>query len=117
MLKKRFLATALSGVLALSALAGCANKETSKTDDSSNGKKSMELSLMLTPQWKGVMDPNEKGADYDSFFKAAADKFSKQYKDYDVKVKVEVIASEQRDELLNVKLNGGTPPDIFFENT
>lgn len=117
MLKKRFLATALSGVLALSVLAGCANKETSKADDSSNGKKSMELSLMLTPQWKGVMDPNEKGADYDSFFKAAADKFSKQYKDYDVKVKVEVIASEQRDELLNVKLNGGTPPDIFFENT
>jgi multiple sugar transport system substrate-binding protein len=117
MLKKRFLATALSGVLALSALAGCANKETSNADDSSKGKKTVELSLMLTPQWKGVMDPSEKGADYDTFFKAAADKFSKQYKDYDVKVKVEVVASEQRDELLNVKLNGGTPPDIFFENT
>ncbi|SMQ64518.1 multiple sugar transport system substrate-binding protein [Bacillus sp. OV166] len=117
MLKKRFLATALSGVLVLSALAGCANKETSKPVEGTNGKKTVELSLMLTPQWKGVMDPSEKGADYDSFFKAAADKFSKQYKDYDVKVKVEVIASDQRDELLNVKLNGGTPPDIFFENT
>ncbi|MFD0826463.1 ABC transporter substrate-binding protein [Neobacillus sp. M.A.Huq-85] len=117
MLKKRFLATALSGVLALGALAGCANKETSKSDEGANGKKTVELSLMLTPQWKGVMDPTEKGADYDSFFKYAADKFSKQYKDYDVKVKVEVVAAEQRDELLNVKLNGGTPPDIFFENT
>jgi len=117
MLKKRFLVTALSGVLALSALAGCANKETTKPADNSKDKKTVELSLMLTPQWKGVMDPSEKGADYDSFFKAAADKFSKQYKDYDVKVKVEVIASDQRDELLNVKLNGGTPPDIFFENT
>ena len=41
----------------------------------------------------------------------------KQYKDHDVKVNVEVVASDQRDELLNVKLNGGTPPDIFFENT
>lgn len=61
--------------------------------------------------------PYRKRADYDSFFKYAADKFSKQYKDYDVKVKVEVVAAEQRDELLNVKLNGGTPPDIFFENT
>ncbi|WHY91702.1 extracellular solute-binding protein [Neobacillus cucumis] len=117
MLKKRFLATALSGVLAIGALAGCANKETSKSDEGANGKKTVELSLMLTPQWKGVMDPTEKGADYDSFFKYAADKFSKQYKDYDVKVKVEVVAAEQRDELLNVKLNGGTPPDIFFENT
>ncbi|TDK64105.1 extracellular solute-binding protein [Bacillus salipaludis] len=117
MLKKRFLATALTGVLALGALAGCANKETSKSDTGANGKKTVELSLMLTPQWKGVMDPTEKGADYDSFFKYAADKFSKQYKDYDVKVKVEVVAAEQRDELLNVKLNGGTPPDIFFENT
>lgn len=116
MLKKRFLATALSSVLALSALAGCADKDTSKSDGGTNGKETVELSLMLTPQWKGVMDATEAGADYDSFFKHAAEEFSKQYKDYDVKVNVEVIASEQRDELLNVKLNGGTPPDIFFEN-
>lgn len=117
MFKKRFLATALSSVLALSALAGCSDKESSKPGEGSKDKKTVELSLMLTPQWKGVMDATEQGADYDSFFKHAAEKFSKQYKDYDVKVKVEVVASEQRDELLNVKLNGGTPPDIFFENT
>lgn len=117
MLKRRFLATALSGVLALSALAGCADKDSSKPANGSKDKKTVELSLMLTPQWKGVMDATEKGADYDSFFKHAAEQFSKQYKDYDVKVNVEVIASDQRDELLNVKLNGGTPPDIFFEST
>ncbi|MCM3765102.1 ABC transporter substrate-binding protein [Neobacillus niacini] len=117
MLKKRFLSTALTGVLALSALlAGCSDKDSGKPAAGSKDK-TVELSLMLTPQWKGVMDANEKGADYDSFFKYAAEKFSKQYKEYDVKVNVEVIASDQRDELLNVKLNGGTPPDIFFENT
>ncbi len=117
MIRKRLLATALSGVLALSALAGCAAKDTSKSDQGTKAKEKVELSLWLTPQWKGVMGPTEKGADFDSFFKAAADKFSKQYKDYDVKVNVQVVASDQRDELLNVKLNGGTPPDIFFENT
>ena len=117
MLKKRFLATALSGVLALSTLAGCTEKDTEKASGDSKDKDTIELSLMLTPQWKGVMDASEDGADYDSFFNYAADKFSEQYKDYDVKVNIEVIASEQRDELLNVKLNGGTPPDIFFENT
>ena len=117
MLKKRFLATALSGVLALSTLAGCAEKDTEKASGDSKDKDTIELSLMLTPQWKGVMDASEDGADYDSFFNYAADKFSEQYKDYDVKVNIEVIASDQRDELLNVKLNGGTPPDIFFENT
>ena len=118
MIRKRFLATALSGVLAVSALlAGCSDKESSKPAEGSKDKKTVELSLMLTPQWKGVMDATEQGADYNSFFKYAAEKFSKQYKDYDVAVNVEVVASEQRDELLNVKLNGGTPPDIFFENT
>ncbi len=29
---------------------------------------------------------------------------------------VEVIAGDQRDELLNVSLNGGNPPDVFFES-
>ncbi len=117
MIKKSFLATALSGVLALSVLAGCADNDTKKTAGDSKKKETVELSLMLTPQWKGVMDATEEGADYNSFFKHAAEQFSKQYKDYDVKVNVEVVASDQRDELLNVKLNGGTPPDIFFENT
>lgn len=117
MIRKRFLATALSGLLAMSALAGCAQKDTNTATKDNGKKQKVQLTLMLTPQWKGVQGPTEAGADYDSFFKYAANKFSKQYKDYDVKVNVQVVASDQRDELLNVKLNGGTPPDIFFENT
>ncbi len=63
-----------------------------------------------------MLDASEEGADYDSFFKEAARRFSEEYKEYDVKVNVEVIAGDQRDELLNVSLNGGNPPDVFFES-
>ena len=43
---------------------------------SSNAKSPWNYQLWLTPQWKGVMDPTEEGADYDSFFKHAAERFS-----------------------------------------
>ncbi|MEC0368979.1 ABC transporter substrate-binding protein [Paenibacillus chibensis] len=122
MLKKRVFSAAAALVLVMSMLAGCSggsqkDAESSGGGDASSGKKDkVELSLWLTPQWKGVMDASEQNADYDSFFKYAADKFSKQYDKYDVKVNVQVIAGDQRDEMLNVNLNGGTPPDIFFES-
>lgn len=122
MLKKRVFSVATALVLVMSMLAGCSggsqkDAESSGGGDASSGKKDkVELSLWLTPQWKGVMDASEQNADYDSFFKYAADKFSKQYDKYDVKVNVQVIAGDQRDEMLNVNLNGGTPPDIFFES-
>lgn len=122
MLKKRVFSAATALVLVMSMLAGCSggsqkDAESSGGGDASSGKKDkVELSLWLTPQWKGVMDASEQNADYDSFFKYAADKFSKQYDKYDVKVNVQVIAGDQRDEMLNVNLNGGTPPDIFFES-
>ncbi|CEG27235.1 ABC transporter substrate-binding protein [Bacillus sp. B-jedd] len=115
MFKKRFVALTSAAVLGLGLLAGCTGGD--KKDSASDSKKPVEISVWLTPQWKGVMDANEKGADFDSFFKYAADKFTKQYKDHNVKINVEVIAGDQRDELLNVNLNGGTPPDIFFEST
>ncbi|WP_059170492.1 ABC transporter substrate-binding protein [Bacillus sp. FJAT-27445] len=116
MLKKRFVALTSAAVLGLGLLAGCTSG-TEKDAASGDSKKPVEISVWLTPQWKGVMDANEEGADFDSFFKHAAEKFSEQYKDRKVKVNVEVVAGDQRDELLNVNLNGGTPPDIFFENT
>lgn len=116
MLTKRFLALTATVVLVLSILAGCTGKDPVKSNGDAKSKDQVEISVWLTPQWKGVMDPTEEGADYDSFFKYAAEKFSKQYKDYDVKVDVQVVAGDQRDELLNVNLNGGTPPDIFFES-
>ncbi len=116
MFKKRFLALTTAIVLMLAILAGCTGKDSGKSNGDSKSKDTVEISLWLTPQWKGVMDPSEDGADYDSFFKHAAEKFSEQYKEHDVKVNVQVVAGDQRDELLNVNLNGGTPPDIFFES-
>ncbi|MGX6444882.1 ABC transporter substrate-binding protein [Neobacillus sp. K501] len=116
MFQKHFKALTAIFVLALAILSGCSGKESEKSSGDSKSKEQVEISVWLTPQWKGVMDPTEDGADYDSFFKYAAEKFSKQYKEHDVKVNVQVVAGDQRDELLNVNLNGGTPPDIFFES-
>ncbi|MEK4425338.1 ABC transporter substrate-binding protein [Solibacillus sp. FSL K6-1523] len=116
MFKKRFLTMGLAAGLVLSALAGCTEKESGQSDVESDSGKAVELRVWLTPQWKGVLDGSEEGADYDSFFKHAAERFEKEYKDHKVNVNVEVVAGDQRDELLNVNLNGGTPPDVFFES-
>ncbi|MFS0864310.1 ABC transporter substrate-binding protein [Fredinandcohnia sp. 179-A 10B2 NHS] len=116
MLKKSLL-TMLSLLLIVSIVAACSDKSTTdKPKENEDGKETVELALWLTPQWKGVLDGSEEGADYDSFFKHAAERFSEEYDEYDVKINVEVIAGDQRDEMLNVNLNGGTPPDIFFES-
>jgi multiple sugar transport system substrate-binding protein len=109
MLKRKHLALGMTALLSISALAGCADNE----NESSKGD-TMELKVMLTPQWKGVLDADEEGADYDSFFKHAAEQFEAEHENVDINV--EVVAGDQRDELLNVNLNGGTPPDIFFES-
>ncbi|MEH7222980.1 extracellular solute-binding protein [Bacillus sp. JJ1566] len=117
MFKKRLL-TLVSMMLMFSLfLAACSgNKAQDGQAEKGKGKDTVEISLWLTPQWKGVLDGSEEGADYDSFFKHAAERFSEEYKEHNVKVNVEVIAGDQRDEMLNVNLNGGTPPDIFFES-
>ncbi|MVP02348.1 ABC transporter substrate-binding protein [Paenibacillus lutrae] len=119
MFKKRLLSVMMASVMVLTVAAGCSSKDSASGGSGgtgANGKENVEISLWLTPQWKGVFDATEQNADNDSFFKYAADKFAKQYDKYNVKVKVQVVAGDQRDELLNVNLNGGTPPDIFFES-
>lgn len=118
MFKNNIFKLMILGLIAFVVLAGCSSdKEDSKgSDKSGDNKEKVELSLWLTPQWEGVLDPSEEGADYDSFFKHAAERFEEEYEDYDVEINVEVVASDQRDELLNVNLNGGTPPDIFYES-
>ncbi|WP_159887034.1 ABC transporter substrate-binding protein [Paenibacillus puerhi] len=118
MKRKRLLTTGISLVLLTSMAVGCASNNTPGTDTGAGttGKERVEIKAWLTPQWKGVMDASEAGADYDSFLKYAADKFTKQYDKYDVKVNVEVIAGDQRDQLLNVNLSSNTPPDVFFES-
>lgn len=80
--------------------------------ESSGG--SIELTLWLTPQWKGVFDGIEEGADYDSFFKEAAKRYQENVNP-NVDVKVEVIDGTSRDENLSVAQQTGTLPDIVFE--
>lgn len=119
MKRKRLLATIVALIMLTSIIAGCSdnnNKGTNTEEGTSGKKEKVELKVWLTPQWKGVLDATEQGADYDSFMKYAADKFVKQYDKYDVKVNVEVIAGDQRDQLLNVNLSSNTPPDVFFES-
>ena len=116
MFKKRFLTISFAIVLVLSVLAGCTEKEKTDSSKDTASADEVEIKVMLTPQWKGVLDASEDGADYDSFFKHAAERFADEYKDHKVKVNVQVVAGDQRDELLNVNLNGGTPPDVFFES-
>jgi len=117
---KRHFSKLLMLCLVLVLAAGCGAKENGAQEsgpaNSGTAKKKVEIALWLTPQWKGVFDAAEANADYNSFFKYAAEKFAKQYDKYDVKVNVQVVAGDQRDELLNVNLNGGTAPDIFFES-
>lgn len=109
MLKRKHLALGMTAILSIAALVGCSDSE-----DESNKGDTIELKVMLTPQWKGVIDATEEGADYDSFFKYAAEQFEAEHENVDISV--EVVAGDQRDELLNVNLNGGTPPDVFFES-
>ena len=127
-MKKRFSVVMLVLISTLLVLAGCSSNNNSGSSGSSSSsssstgggssdkKEAVEISVWLTPQWKGVVSADENGADYDSFFKYAAEKFAAQYDKYDATVKVEVIAGDQRDQLLNVNLTGGTPPDVFFES-
>ncbi|MFD0961249.1 ABC transporter substrate-binding protein [Paenibacillus chungangensis] len=123
MVKKRSWQLSIIVMLILALVAGCSgnggndNAGTSNKGGAEKGsKEAVEISVWLTPQWKGVLEATEEGADYDSFFQYAANKFAEQYDKYNVKVNVEVIAGDQRDELLNVNLSGGTPPDVFFES-
>jgi multiple sugar transport system substrate-binding protein len=118
MFKKHLFRNLLLLALASIVLVGCSDKDKGSkgSEKGEGGKDKVQLTLWLTPQWEGVLDAAEDGASYDSFFKHAAERFSEEYKEHDVDIKVEVVASDQRDELLNVNLNGGTPPDIFYES-
>ncbi|MBP2002162.1 multiple sugar transport system substrate-binding protein [Paenibacillus shirakamiensis] len=117
MKRKRLISMVAVLALTMSVLSACGSKDnaSSGNESTSSGDK-VDITVWLTPQWKGVLNASEQGADYDSFFKKAAEKFTAQYTKYKTNVKVEVIAADQRDQLLNVNLSGGTPPDVFFES-
>ena len=96
--------------------AGNAQTEGQPSGGSSSGGSSAggtELTVWLTPQWKGVFSGTEEGADYDSFFKEAAKRYMESHPD--VTIKVEVIDGSTRDENLSVAQQTNTLPDIMFE--
>ena len=93
---------------------GEANQGSPGGSQSSGGSSGgVELTVWLTPQWKGVFSGTEEGADYDSFLKEAAKRYKETHPD--VNIKVEVIDGSTRDENLSVAQQTNTLPDIVFE--
>ncbi|MBW9878634.1 extracellular solute-binding protein, partial [Escherichia coli] len=113
-MKKKVLSTLLVvGAVGL-LLTGCGKGKEEKNKEVAKGE-SQEIEVWLTPQWKGIQDPSEEGADYDSFFKEAAKRYNE--KNPDVKVNVQVIPGEQRSDKLSVAIQTKTLPDVFFDSS
>ena len=81
-----------------------------------SGDEQVTLSLWLTPQWRGVFDPSEDGADFDSFFIYAGERFRNEINP-NVTLEVQVIPGEQRSEMLNIALQTNSLPDMFFDGS
>lgn len=99
-MKKRIAAMVLSGVLAVSALAGCGNSDSGdKSSDSGKGsKKGTTISIMASQDW--VYDAEmELGKQFE--------------KETGIKVDYQIVPSDQYYNLLMTKLNSGEGPDIF----
>ena len=88
-------------------------KETKQEEVPKQEQKDVTIEIWTTPQWKGVYNANEDGADYDSFLKKAAEEFKKVQPH--VTVNVNVIPGDQRSDKLNVAMQARTLPDAFFE--
>lgn len=82
---------------------------------SANAKAQNEIDVWLTPQWKGTFSADEKGADYDSFLKIAANMYEKEHPD--VKINVQVVPGDERDSKMSVATQTNTLPDVFFDST
>lgn len=109
-IKKVTLASVLLSTLLFVGI-GCGKEE---KKDAKDGDK-VAIELWLTPQWKGVYDASEEGADYDSFFKEAAKKYEE--KNPNVEVNVQVIPGEQRADKLSVAIQTKQLPDMFFDSS
>ena len=115
----RLAALGMAAAMVLSACSsgggsGEANQGSAGGSQSSGGSSGgVELTVWLTPQWKGVFSGTEEGADYDSFLKEAAKRYKETHPD--VNIKVEVIDGSTRDENLSVAQQTNTLPDIVFE--
>lgn len=71
------------------------------------------ITVWMTPQWKGVFNGDEPGADYDSFVKEAGARYSAIHPN--VTVNVEVISGDTRDEKLKAAEASDSLPDVFYE--
>ncbi|MDN6730830.1 MAG: extracellular solute-binding protein [Atopostipes suicloacalis] len=99
-------------------LAACGNdgvEDTDSTGDAEEVTEDVSLEVALTPQWKGVYDADEEGADYDSFLKEAADLYMEE--NPNVSIDVQVIPGDQRDSQLSVGLDTNSLPNVFFDST
>ena len=85
-------------------------------EEATGNDQEINLSIWLTPQWRGVLSPEEEGADYDSFFIYAGERFKKEINPQ-VNIEVQVIPGEQRPEKLNTCLQTNTLPDMFFDSS
>jgi multiple sugar transport system substrate-binding protein len=110
--KKAFSVSAT--ILGISLLvAGCGSDATEEKKVAENEK--VQIEMWLTPQWKGVQSASEENADYDSFFKKAAEEFTKE--NPNIEVDVQVIPGEERTNKLSVAMQTETLPDMFFDST
>lgn len=109
--KKLFSFLTMAGATTL-LLTGCGGSN-DKVKPTADGP--VDIEVWLTPQWKGVLDASEENADYDSFFKEAAKRYTEE--NPNVKVNVQVIPGEQRSDKLSVAIQTKTLPDIFFDSS
>ncbi|WP_414838810.1 ABC transporter substrate-binding protein [Carnobacterium sp. TMP28] len=95
-------------------VSGCGDDTKDEAAGSGSTDEKVQLELWLTPQWKGVQDASEDGADYDSFFKKAAEDYTKE--NPNVEIDVQVIPGEERADKLSVAMQTKTLPDMFFDS-
>lgn len=113
---KKTLISVLASILVIgSVFTGCSSQNKASEGDKAAAPsgKPVKLQVWLGPQWKGVFGPNEQNADYDSFFKYAAEKYKKS--NPNVTVEVQVVPSEQRSERISAAAQTKTLPDIYFD--
>lgn len=105
----------------LALLAACGGDTEGTPDGSADGgdveitDEEVNLEVWLTPQWQGVYDADEEGADYDSFFLEAAKLYNEEHPN--VNIDVQVVPGDQRDSNLSVALETDSLPNVFFDST
>lgn len=95
-------------------LSGTAIAEYTSNATLANRTDPIQLTVMLTPQWKGVIDNTIDGAAYSDFHEYAAAEFSKMYPN--VTIDVQMISGSERTAIINTLLAAGTPPDVSCES-